>query len=146
MVLQLGLALLLLSSDKFAFTIGSPVAAQDFRTKGAAFVFRADNCADLTKVQVSASAEGLLKGERKSVALQVMTSSKPGVYAVFQNWPSEGTWLVNIKGTCAEGAAGALIPIGPKGFVRESAKFFDRPAKDSEVESSLKNLAKGEKK
>ena len=34
----------------FTFTIGSPVASQDFRAKTAAFVFRTEGCADPAKV------------------------------------------------------------------------------------------------
>ena len=69
--------------------------------------------------------------------------SKPGVYAVYQNWPSEGAWLVSLKGTCADANAGAVIPIGPRGFIRESSKFFPRPATDAEIEKSLKALTEG---
>ena len=53
---------------------------------------------------------------------------------------------VNLKGTCADASAGAIVPIGPKGFVRESSKFFPRPATNAEIETSLKEIAKGESK
>ncbi len=128
----------------FTFTIGSPVASQDFQTKSAAFVFRTDGCAEPAKPQIDATAEGLVKGERRSVALKVMpSSSKPGVYAVFQTWTGEGMWVVNLSGTCSGESAGAIVPIGPKGFIRESSKFFPRPATNKEVEASLKAFAKG---
>jgi len=133
-------------ADGFTFTIGSPVASQDFRAKTAAFVFRTEGCADPAKSQISGTAEGLVKGARRSLALKVVATSKPGVYAVSQNWPAEGEWVVNLKGTCANANAGALVPIGPKGFVRESSKFFPRPATKAEIEASLKDIAKGESK
>jgi hypothetical protein len=50
---------------------------------------------------------------------------------------------VNLKGTCGGASAGAIIPVGPRGFVRESSKFFSRPATEAEIESSLKALAQG---
>ena len=127
----------------FTFTIGSPVASQDFRAKGAAFVFRTEGCAEPAKAKLSGTAEGLLKGARQSVALQIAAMSKPGVYAVYQNWPTEGEWVVNLKGTCGGASAGGIIPVGPRGFVRESSKFFSRPATEAEIESSLKALAQG---
>jgi hypothetical protein len=127
----------------FTFNIGSPVAAQDVRAKVAAFVFRTEGCADPAKAQISGTAEGLVKGARRSINLSVGALSKPGVYAVFQNWPMEGEWVVNLKGACAGSNAGALIPIGPKGFIRESSKFFPRAASDAEIETSLKGLAPG---
>ena len=127
----------------FTFTIGSPVASQDYQTKSAAFVFRTDGCAEPAKAQIRATAEGLVKGVRRSVALKVMPASRPGVYAVFQNWPAEGEWVVNLKGTCANASAGAIIPVGPKGFIRESSKFFARPATDAEIEASLRAFVQG---
>ncbi|MGA2343974.1 MAG: hypothetical protein ABSG29_12350 [Steroidobacteraceae bacterium] len=133
-------------AGEFTFSIGSPVAAQDFRAKAAAFVFRTQDCADPAKAQISATAEGLVNGVRRSVALKVEAMAKPGVYAVYQTWGPEGRWLVNLKGTCGEANAGAIIPIGPKGFLRESAKFFPRPATRAEIETSLKALNQSENK
>jgi hypothetical protein len=130
-------------AEGFTFTIGSPVASQDFRAKAAAFVFRTDGCAEPAKAQISGTAEGLVKGVRRSMALKVMPAAKPGIYAVFQNWPGEGDWIVNLRGVCTSETAGALVPMGPKGFIRESAKFFPRAATNAEVEASLKALSEG---
>jgi len=130
-------------ADGFTFTIGNPVASQDFVAKNAAFVFRTEGCADPTKSQINGTAEGLVKGVRRSMALKVVALSKPGVYAVNQNWPPEGAWVVNLKGMCDGANAGALVPIGPRGFLRESSKFFPRPATDAEIETSLKALTQG---
>ena len=127
----------------FTFTIGSPVASQDYQAKAAAFVFRTEGCAQPAKAQISGTAEGLVKGARRSVVLKVTAMTKPGVYAVYQNWPPEGEWVVNLKGTCTDASAGAIVPIGPKGFIRESSKFFQRPATNAEIETSLRALAQG---
>jgi hypothetical protein len=129
--------------EGFTFTIGNPVASQDYQVKGAAFVFRTEGCAESVKPQIGGTAEGLVKRARSSVPLKVVATSKPGVYAVYQNWPAEGEWVVNLKGTCAGASAGALVPIGPKGFVRESSRFFPRPATDAEIDASLKARTQG---
>ena len=146
-MLRLGIASCVMAvlalADGFTFTLGSPVAAEDFRAKGATFVFRTEGCAEPAKSQINGTAEGNVKGARRSVALKVAALSKPGVYAVYQNWPAEGEWVVNLKGTCGEANAGAVVPIGPKGFIRESSKFFPRPATDAEIETSLKTLVSG---
>jgi len=130
----------------FTFSIGSPVASQDFRSKSAAFVFRTEGCVGPAKPQITGTAEGLVSGARQSVALKLVETSRPGVYAVNQNWPGEGEWVVALKGTCADANAGAIVPIGPNGFVRESSKFFPRPATNAEIETSLKALAQGKDK
>jgi hypothetical protein len=130
-------------AEGFTFAIGSPVAAQDFRVKSAAFVFRTDGCVEPAKPQVTGTAEGLVRGARKTVSLNIAPTSKPGVYAVFQTWPAEGNWVVNLKGTCGAATAGAVIPIGLGGFVRETSKFFPRPATDAEVDAALKTRSEG---
>jgi hypothetical protein len=149
-MLRLGIAACaaagLVLAEGFTFSVGSPVASQDYRAKGAAFVFRTQGCADPAKSQISGTAEGLVKGARQTVALKVVAMTKPGIYAVYQNWPAEGEWVVNLKGTCADASAGAIIPIGPKGFIRESSKFFPRAASNAEIETSLKEVAKRESK
>ena len=127
-------------ADGFSFEIGSPVASQDFRTKTSAFVFRTQGCADPAKSRIEGSAEGLVNGMRRSVALKVTALARPGVYAVEQNWPVEGAWVVNLKGTCANANAGAIVPIGPHGFLRESSRFFQRAASPAEIDASLKGL------
>ncbi len=109
--------------------------------KSAAFVFRTEGCAEPAKAQIGGTAEGLVKGARRSVVLKLASGTKPGVYAVYENWPAEGDWVVNLKGVCANASAGAVVPIGPKGFIRESSKFFPRPATDAEVETALKELS-----
>ena len=77
-MLRLGIAACAMAAfaGDFTFTIGSPVAAQDFRAKVAAFVFRTQGCADPAKSRISATAEGLVKGARRSVALKVVAMSK----------------------------------------------------------------------
>jgi hypothetical protein len=127
----------------FTFTIGSPVASQDSRSKLAAFVFRLEGCVEPASAQVAGTAEGLVHGTRASVALKLAAMSRPGVYAVYPSWPSEGDWVVNLTGTCARERAGALIPIGPGGFIRTSSKFLPRPATAPEIDTALQTLSQG---
>jgi len=132
-------------ADGFTFAIGSPVASQDFQAKAAAFVFRTEGCAE-PAAHVGGTAEGLVKGARRSMPLNVVPMSKPGVYAVYQSWPAEGDWVVTLKGTCATATAGAIVPIGPKGLLRESSKFLTRPATSTEVDAALHALSQGRHK
>jgi len=127
----------------FTFTVGSPVASDDARSKMAAFVFRTEGCSDVAKVHVDGTAEGLIRGARRSVALKLAAMSKPGVYAVYPTWPAEGDWVVSLQGTCADANTGALIPIGSNGFIRASSKFLSRPATKPEIEAALQALSEG---
>lgn len=125
----------------FSLKIGSSVASQDFHFKAAALALRAEGCADLANIQITATAEGLVKGERRSVELKVMPASKPGIYAVLQNWGPDGDWVIAVKGVCAAETSGAIVPFNRQGFIRESAKFFSRPVKAAEIDASLKALS-----
>ena len=133
-------------AQTFTFTIGSPVASLDGRSKLAAFVFRTEGCADATKAQIDGTAEGLIQGTRKSVALKLVAMSTPGVYAVYPTWPADGDWVVSLHGTCAGASASALIPIGPGGFIRASSKFFPRLATAAELDAALQTLSQGRRK
>jgi hypothetical protein len=80
------------------------------------------------------------------VVLKLVETSRPGVYAVNQNRPPEGEWVIALKGKCTDANASAIVPIGPNGFIRESSKFSPRPATNAEIETSLKALAQGKNK
>ena len=129
-------------AQTFAFEIGGPVAAQDFRLKSAAFVFRTTGCADPAKAEVTAMAEGVADGARRTMPLKVTPSSRPGVYAVLPQWDA-GRWVVVLKGACGTMLAGAVIPVGLHGFAREESKFFAHPATAAEIEAALKAFPEG---
>jgi hypothetical protein len=144
---RLGALSLMISSlaiaEGFSFSVASPVASQDFHFKTAAFVFRTEGCSSTEKPKISAIAEGINNNEWRSIALKVVEGSKPNVYAVFQTWPSEGQWLVDLEGSCGKLRAAALVPFTHSGFDRESTKFLSHPATRSEVEASLRALGQG---
>jgi hypothetical protein len=95
----------------------------------------------------SAPAEGLIHGERRSAVLNLTKLSAPGVYSVSRTWTADGAWVVSLSGTCDHATAGAIVPIGPGGFIRESSKFLPHSPTNAEIEASLKALARtqGEK-
>ena len=126
------------SAAGFGLAVGSPVAANAPAVKSAQFVVRAEKCAEPAKVQISGTAEGLVNSSRRSVALQLRALPTPGVFAIFQQWPEGGKWVVSLTASCLTETAGAIIPVGPKGFIREASKFFPRSAKPAEVEEALK--------
>jgi hypothetical protein len=124
--------------EEFSLAIGSPVAAGNFRAKAAVFAVRSKGCAEPAKAEVSGAAEGLVGGERRTLPLaRILAMPTPGVFTVSQEWPPEGAWVVNLTARCDVAAAGALVPIGPKGFERESSKFFSRPAGKQEIEAAV---------
>ena len=124
---------------KFMFPAATGDAPQQFKTT---FTFQ----------ELTGGVDGSGKAKAGATVRSITTDrvsvvvDDAGIYAVFLGWPAEGDWIVNLKGTCADAKAGALVPIGPKGFIREASKFFPRPATDAEIETSLKALRQRGKK
>ena len=124
----------------FSLTIGNPVAVAlpdgVVKKKDAGMAVRVENCADVAKAQVTATAEGIVNGARRSVSVRLVAATTPGAFAVSHDWPWEGAWLVHLTGHCGASTASAVVPFGPNGFLRESSKFFPRAATAAEVKQS----------
>ena len=149
-VLRLGLAALVgLAGGQWALaggfflTLGNPVAANAPQAKGAVLVVRPDGCHEPAKARITGTAEGLVNGARRSVPLKLIALPTPGVYAVNREWPAEGVWVVNLTGVNLGATTSAIVPIGPKGFVRESSKFMAGTASEVEITAALKALTEG---
>jgi len=131
----------------FSLTIGNPVAVAlpdgVVKKKDAGMAVRVENCADVANAQVTATAEGIVNGARRSVAVRLVAATTPGAFAVSHDWPLEGAWVVHLTGHCGASTASAVVPFGPNGFIRESSKFFPRAATAAEVEAVLKTLSGG---
>jgi len=134
----------------FSLTIGNPVAVTlpdgvnaVVKKKDAGMAVRVENCADVANAQVTATAEGIVNGRRRSVPVRLVAATTPGAFAVSHDWPWEGAWVVHLTGHCGASAASAVVPFGPNGFIRESSKFFPRAATADEVEAVLKMLIGG---
>jgi len=54
-------------------------------------------CTGPSSISLTATAEGMVKGERKSIPLTLKKTKEPGVYRIDGTWPREGTWLVRTK-------------------------------------------------
>jgi len=146
---RLGLAILVgltgarwaVAGGSFVLTIGNPVAANVPQVKSAVLVVRPDGCGEPAKSQITGTAEGIVNGARRSVPLKLTPLPTPGVYAIFREWPAEGVWVVSLTGKYIGATSSAIVPIGPKGFMRESSKFLPRSASEDEIQTSLKALA-----
>jgi hypothetical protein len=112
-------------------SIESPVNPYDNSTQGALFVvhtFRHQNPMDMG---MAGTAEGLVDGQRRSVALDVAKTSRTGAYAVRRQWGEKGIWTIVITATPTDHGPGeklqALVEIGADGSVgRVSVPRNDR--------------------
>ncbi len=93
-------------------------------SRGAVLLVHAYSCGGPTTSAVSATAEGIVKGERKTLPLTLSPAGSTGVYAVAKQWPSEGAWVLTFSMSIG-GEVSTLVTLGPNGGV-ESAEYYGR--------------------
>ena len=126
-------------------SIEYPANPLDRSTRGAYLLVHAFHHGTPVAYPVSGTAEGLVKGERKTVALRFTSTSRPGVYALQKQWDDEGVWTLVITVTQERNdVAQAIVELGPQGITavrvptqREREGVFPRKVTASEVEQSL---------
>ena len=128
----------------FQLEIQAPTSNEG-EMKGAALLIRTYGCHQPWDADVTATAEGVVNGKRQSVKIE-LTRTSQGVYAVKQQWPLQGTWVVAITGQYNGITSSALVEMGPNGKVRitkenhVSSRVVQRKFTTEEVESALKGL------
>jgi hypothetical protein len=78
-------------------SIESPVNPFDRDNRGAVLLVHAmtrEGAAPLAAL--NGTAEGVVSGQRRSIPIHFDTTHAPGVFAVRKQWPSDGTWLLQI--------------------------------------------------
>jgi hypothetical protein len=125
-------------AQQFRLTVASSIAGDAGQFKGSLFVFRTEGCADPATLRVTAHGEGLVNGVRRTVAIEPAPLAQRGAYAVGNQWLTPGTWVVNLTASCTAMTAGAIVPIGPHGFTRETVRFFPRAPTSVEIDDALK--------
>ncbi|OGA47084.1 MAG: hypothetical protein A3G25_08120 [Betaproteobacteria bacterium RIFCSPLOWO2_12_FULL_63_13] len=153
--LSFGLAALLTAlgalpavAQDFALQVGPAVAGNAQPAKTAMLVVRPAGCDEPARAQITATAEGIVNGARRSVPLKLSALPTSGVHAIHREWPNFGVWIVNLVGQCADKTAGAIVSMGGPhaAYHREAVKYFPHPATPSEIDASLKALAAGSEK
>lgn len=71
---------------------------------------------------VVGSAEGLVDGERRSIALELARTSRTGVFALKQQWPNRGQWVLNL-GIEERSPTSLIVELGPDGGVQEGSYY-----------------------
>jgi len=62
--------------------------------------------------ELTATAIGMVKGERRSIPLEVTKLSEPGLFAISQQWPKEGKWVIQLVGRNDEQFTNTLVSAG----------------------------------
>src|SRR5690554_4772052 len=61
-----------------------------------ALIVKTFGCYTPSDAELTGTAEGIIRGERKTVGLN-FKHSKKGIFTVAKQWPDEGVWVITIK-------------------------------------------------
>jgi hypothetical protein len=121
----------------FFLQLGNPEANPEARTLHAVVLIKAAGCQDPAAAAVTATAVGMVGGERRTIPLKVEKLSEVGAFALTQQWPREGKWVIEIVGRSSTMFTNTLVSAGPDGVDRLHAKLAMKPFTPAEVESML---------
>src|SRR4051794_986768 len=82
----------------FYLTLGNPEASPLARKLNAVLTIQASGCHDPASAAITATAIGMVKGERREIPLKLEKMPTPGMYALAQQWPNEGRWVIKLTG------------------------------------------------
>lgn len=108
----------------FQLSVETPAASTDSQMKGVVLIARTYGCHQPADAKLSATAEGLVRGQRKSLAVE-LRSIGSGVYAIKQQWPSEGAWVLALTGAYNGMTSSVLVELGPNGKVFPNTRLAE---------------------
>jgi len=126
-------------------SIESPVNPYDEATRGSLFLVHTFHHGAKVDLPVTAKAEGLVDGQRKSIALTLSKASQPGTLGVRNQWGDKGTWMVLASTSEHGGTVQAVVEINADGSVGKvsvpSASGRPRLLTTAEIDRGLRDRA-----
>lgn len=101
-------------------SIETPANPYDAASRGAYLLVHAFHHGTPVGFPVSGTAEGIVKGERKTISLSLKPTSRPGVYALHKQWSDDGVWTLVLSVTQGSGegnTVSAVVELGTNGQV-----------------------------
>jgi hypothetical protein len=133
-------------------SIEYPPNPYDSASRGAFLLVHAFHHGTPMNFPVSGTAEGLVNGARRTISLEFKNTSRPGVYALQKQWPTEGVWtlVLAVNPGAQEGnAVKAVVELSPTGQVasvvvptRQQGNWLvPAPVSMAHVEEALRSRA-----
>lgn len=122
----------------FWLQLGNPDANPAAGKMGAVVTVKAVGCHEPATAKVTATAVGVVNGQRRTIPLELKPLGEPGEYALSQQWPKEGKWVIQLVGQKDDLFTYAMIGAGPRGLDRLHAKLDIKAFQASDVDAMLK--------
>jgi hypothetical protein len=104
-------------------------------------------CENPADVRITGTAEGLVAGRRQSLPI-TLTAIEPAeaVYAIQQQWPESGAWVLHLRGSCSspKAEASTLVAVSKGTFIREKSEVLREPATKKQVDDAVSALARSQ--
>ena len=125
----------------FVLEFGNPRNSSDSKAKGAITIVRALGCHEPEKAQLSATAEGLMSGNRQSVPLELVKLDSAGMWAIKGAIPPTGSWVISvIAKEHGEIRGSALATVRSDGSVHRAANIMGRTPTPEDVNPLLASV------
>jgi len=108
----------------FQLSVETPNKSSDPKLTDVVLVARTYGCHQPADAKLSATAEGLAGGKRQSLPVE-LSSIESGVYAIKQQWPAEGTWVLALTGNYNGMTCSVMIELGPNGKVLPGTRLSE---------------------
>jgi hypothetical protein len=121
----------------FWLQLGNPEASPEALKAKAVLVIKAVGCHDPATANVEARAIGMVDGRRQTIPLKVTKLQGVGMFALAEQWPKAGRWVIELVGTNGEQFTNTLVIAGPKGVDRLNAKSDMKKFGDNDIVAML---------
>lgn len=108
----------------FWIELGNPTASSEAMRNHAVLVARVSGCHEPAKAIVTATAEGIVNGERKTVQLKPILMSATATYSIQKEWPSEGRWAVKVVAQREGLTTSFIVRMDQDKFDRSTVKYM----------------------
>jgi hypothetical protein len=119
----------------FVLQLANPEVNDEARQANAVLVIKAAGCHDPAAAEVTATATCIVEGKQQKIALKLTKLHEAGTFAVTQQWPKQGKWVIEISGKNAGMFTNTLVAAGPGGVDRLHAKYDMKPFTQADVDS-----------
>jgi len=115
---------------------GNPEA----QLKHAVLVARTTACQSPEKTTITATAEGIVNGVRRSIPLKVIPLATAGTFAVSREWPAQGAWAVKLVAANPEYknySTGIVVPFDNDSPRLAAVQHYYHAPTDMEVAAAI---------